>query len=207
MVRVLGHDHLRQQACARRALFNWLRRFRCRSHRAVAGVLHADVFDHRHLRRDVFITLADFLADLSAVPDCTLCSASRSRRGRAAGVRASDVQVSDGVRAACLWCVLAGLCCGIVVTIIVGGGLYLIDDLRVQLRREKGHCSSLSRSLERPLRAASNCRNRCSVFSRRACSDSSWAIRSSTICCSTSALSRQLFAVDRHCNNYGRKRF
>ena len=60
----MSYGRMGDLSCARRALFNRLRRLRCCSDRAVAGILDADIFDHRHLRRYVFVALADFLADL-----------------------------------------------------------------------------------------------------------------------------------------------
>src|SRR5258708_24692060 len=67
MVGVLGHDHLRQQACAGSALLNRLRWLGRRLHRARAGVGEASILDDFHLRRNILVALADFLADSSQV--------------------------------------------------------------------------------------------------------------------------------------------
>jgi len=67
MVSKFRHDHLRQQTRSRRALLNRLGRLGRRGDGAAAGVLDANVFDHQHLRRNVFVALADFLADLPQV--------------------------------------------------------------------------------------------------------------------------------------------
>jgi hypothetical protein len=67
MIAVFRHDHLRQQARARRALLNRLRRLARRFHRAGAGVLFADIFDYDQLRGDVFIALAGLFAELTQI--------------------------------------------------------------------------------------------------------------------------------------------
>ncbi len=67
MIRIFRHNHLRQQSRARRAPFNRLRRLACRLHRAGAGVLLTNVFDHHQLRRNVFVALACFGAELAHV--------------------------------------------------------------------------------------------------------------------------------------------
>src|SRR5258705_13819943 len=63
MIGHLAHDHMRQQTGARGALLDWLCRLARDFHRACASVLLAGVFDHLHLRRDIFVALADFFAD------------------------------------------------------------------------------------------------------------------------------------------------
>lgn len=65
MVGHLAYNHVRQQARARRALLDGLRRLRRRFDRARAGVLLAGVFNHQHLSRHVFIALAHFFTDVT----------------------------------------------------------------------------------------------------------------------------------------------
>ena len=67
MIGNLADDHLCQQRCTGRTLGDRLRRLGGRLHRALAGVLLADVFDHKKLRGDVFIALADFLTEQAQV--------------------------------------------------------------------------------------------------------------------------------------------
>src|SRR5687767_649764 len=60
MVRRLGHNHLRQQTGACRALLDRLRRLGRRLHGAGARILSADVLGDGQLRRNVFVALAGF---------------------------------------------------------------------------------------------------------------------------------------------------
>ena len=59
--------HLRQQARSRRALLNRLRGLARGLHRAGAGILFRDIFDHNQRSRDVLIALAGFFAELPQV--------------------------------------------------------------------------------------------------------------------------------------------
>src|ERR1700730_1677745 len=63
MIGHFAHNHMRQQTGARGALLDWLCRLASDLHRACASVLLVGVFDHLHLRRDIFVALADFFAD------------------------------------------------------------------------------------------------------------------------------------------------
>ena len=63
MVGPLADDHLRQQARSRRTLLDRRSRLGGRLYRASAVVGEAGILDHLHLRGDVFIALAEFLAD------------------------------------------------------------------------------------------------------------------------------------------------
>ena len=63
MVGPFRHDHLRQQARSRRALLDRLRRLGGGPHRAVAGVLQANVLNHLHRRGNVFVAFAGLFRD------------------------------------------------------------------------------------------------------------------------------------------------
>ena len=67
MIGELSHDHLRQQACSGRALFDRLRRFVRRLHRAIAGVLQAHVLNHAQGRRNVVVALAGLFGDQTQI--------------------------------------------------------------------------------------------------------------------------------------------
>jgi hypothetical protein len=63
----LAHDHLRQKRCTRGALLDGLRRLAGRPHGARAGVGEAGILNHLHLRRKIFVALADLFADLAQI--------------------------------------------------------------------------------------------------------------------------------------------
>jgi hypothetical protein len=63
VIRPFAHDHVRQDRIAGRALLDRLRGLGGRLHRAGAGVAEAGIFDHLHLRGQVFVALADLFAD------------------------------------------------------------------------------------------------------------------------------------------------
>jgi hypothetical protein len=67
VVCVFRHDHLREHTGARGTLLDRLKRLGRGLHRARAGVGETRVFDHFHLRGDIFVALADFLSDLSQI--------------------------------------------------------------------------------------------------------------------------------------------
>src|SRR5437879_1862141 len=63
MIGDLGHDHLRQQARSRSALFDGLRRLGGGFHGAVASVLLAHILDDDHLCRNEFVARAGLFPD------------------------------------------------------------------------------------------------------------------------------------------------
>ena len=80
MIGVFRHDHLRQQARARIALFDRLRRLGRCLYRAGARVLFADAFDHDQLCRNVLIALAALFAELAQILRTEGAMLSRSSR-------------------------------------------------------------------------------------------------------------------------------
>src|SRR5689334_21837596 len=80
MVGPFRHDHLRQQAGSRRALLDRLRRLGGAPHRAVAGVLQANVLDHLHRRGNVLIAFAGLFRDQPQVLAAALAMLIRFRQ-------------------------------------------------------------------------------------------------------------------------------
>jgi hypothetical protein len=59
-----GYNHLGQDASRSRTLLNWLRRLASRANGTGTSVFLTCLFDHQQLRRNVLVTLADFLANV-----------------------------------------------------------------------------------------------------------------------------------------------
>src|SRR3954447_6919423 len=65
MIRHFAHNHLSQHTGRSRALLDRLGWFGGSPDLACASVLLAGIFDYQHLRRNIFIALADFFADMT----------------------------------------------------------------------------------------------------------------------------------------------